>query len=832
MAYHYHNHDSEETNQSCSSEPNLASTLPFRFRAGGSANMAPDQASHHHRSTTKAANKPFKAKHLTKGAQKEKSKGKVESLERGQNRTPRQHALSKLDRRNQAKQKRLSTNSEHVKSNSIFSGASAAARITAVVPLCNDIDVTAAIKGLVESVDLDATAPADNSDWQLDVTRFKQRIRFITADRRNVWETLDICRAADFVLFVLSPEVEVDAIGEQLLRCIEGQGVSTVLTTVQNLSSVGVLKKQHLVQDSLKSYITHFFATQERVHSLDSRQECANVMRSLCTTTPKGIRWREDRSWMLVEDVAWADGALQVTGVVRGRGLNPDRLAQLGDWGDFQIDKMTVLPSKTNSGMALDTSSPALETAVPTDDRDELIDLAPEEVVMQEAHKPPMSVATADRRGVLLDDHHYFEDDHETHASKPQRLPKGTSDYQAAWFLDDVSLSGSDMESVDGDDVYMQDGVTTNGDGDAGMHTLPPPTECGQSDYPQSEAFQDASPEDEQEQLAAFRASKRQDAKDDLEFPDEIELEPNVLARERLARYRGLKSLRSSTWDTEEDRPHEPEEWHRLLEVSNYKAARNRVVNEALAGGIAPGSRVVVHLNLANHDIKSMQTMARPRTMFVLLRHEHKRTAMNCSINLSSEYPEPLKSKEEIILQCGPRRLVIAPLYSQGGNTPNNVSKFERYVHPGMHAVASFLGPVMWGSMPVLYLKKRTSSADVTKDVAQLPVELIATGTSLAPSTNRVIAKRVVLTGHPYKIHKRVVTIRYMFFNNEDVEWFRALELWTKRGRSGLVKESLGTHGYFKATFDAKINPLDAVAVSLYKRVWPRTAQPWRPESM
>jgi len=67
-----------------------------------------------------------------------------------------------------------------------------------------------------------------------------------------------------------------------------------------------------------------------------------------------------------------------------------------------------------------------------------------------------------------------------------------------------------------------------------------------------------------------------------------------------------------------------------------------------------------------------------------------------------------------------------------------------------------------------------------------------------------------------------------MFFNREDVEWFKALQLWTKRGRSGFIKESLGTHGYFKATFDSRINPQDSIGVSLYKRVWPRDARPWK----
>lgn len=29
-----------------------------------------------------------------------------------------------------------------------------------------------------------------------------------------------------------------------------------------------------------------------------------------------------------------------------------------------------------------------------------------------------------------------------------------------------------------------------------------------------------------------------------------------------------------------------------------------------------------------------------------------------------------------------------------------------------------------------------------------------------------------------------------MFFNKEDVAWYKALQLWTKRGRSGFIKES------------------------------------------
>lgn len=796
--------------------------------------MAP-MTEHHHRNTTKVSHKPFKSRHATKSLIRDLAKGKIEGTEKKPNRrTPHQQVMSKFDRKNQARQIRQVKHQQNIKSSSIFTGQNGAPRVIVVVPLCEDMDAVAAIQRLNQAVDAESLWPLEGH-MRVRVDRFKQNLVYVPVER-DLMTALDACRLADFVVFLLSPTKEPGAEGELLLKTIEGQGVSNVLTMVQNLNAIEPAKTRPQIAASLKSYITHFFPSQEKVLSLDAESECSNAIRSLCTTTPKGIKWREDRSWMLVENVQWpsnpveanAEGEVVVTGVVRGRGLKANRLMQVGDWGHFQIEKITdaALPLSKKckaDGMAVDVPNGEEVLEGPNEEQEDLAEFAPYEATMQDVDASSLSEAPTEKRGVLLDDHHYFSDD-ETHLpDAPKRLPKGISSYQSAWFLGDTSDSGSEFEdAVDDEGDLDMEAQALPQDGLEGLDkaTAKEPTEATPSEYPQSEMFLDPSPDDEAAQLAEYRAQRKTEAKEDLEFPDEIELHPNVLSRERLARYRGLKSLRTSHWETSEDRAHEPEEWNRLLQVPDYKRAKKQVDNDSLVGGVQPGKRVHVHLRKVPLALQQAYKPTQPLALYSLLRHEQKRTVVNYSITLSSDHPGPLRSKDELILQCGSRRFFISPMFSQSGNTPNNVHKFLRYLHPAQTAIASFIAPITWGSVPALFIQPSFSSPGI-------PLKLVATGTSLPASTSRVIAKRVILTGHPYKIHKKLVTVRYMFFNKEDVQWFKALQLWTKRGRSGFIKESLGTHGYFKATFDGKINPQDAVGVSLYKRVWPREARPW-----
>jgi hypothetical protein len=41
---------------------------------------------------------------------------------------------------------------------------------------------------------------------------------------------------------------------------------------------------------------------------------------------------------------------------------------------------------------------------------------------------------------------------------------------------------------------------------------------------------------------------------------------------------------------------------------------------------------------------------------------------------------------------------------------------------------------------------------------------------------------------------KRSAVVRFMFFNREDIEWFKPVELRTKYGRKGHIREPLGEY--------------------------------------
>jgi pre-rRNA-processing protein TSR1 len=390
-----------------------------------------------------------------------------------------------------------------------------------------------------------------------------------------------------------------------------------------------------------------------------------------------------------------------------------------------------------------------------------------------------------------------------------RRIPKGMTEYQASWIVDE-------SEDEDEDEEREERDGEEGGQIDEDEEMVLDDTLDMESERKSVVAFQELNMEEEQKQLISWR-KRSQEEQDAQAFPDEIDTPQDIPARTRFARFRGLRSLRTSPWDPYENLPGE---YARIFEFEDFKRTERDILRELEDSGIQPGTRVTIFIEGVPHEA-SLPSES-PFVLYGLLKHEHKKTVLHFTVQRNTECEGSVKSKDPLILCYGPRRLRVNPVYSQhtrgGGKGANNVHKFERFLWHGTTTVVSVYAPITFGKQPCMLLRETENP--------QTP-ELVAMGTFMNPDTTRIIAKRIILTGHPFKVHKKTATVRYMFFNPDDIQYFKPIQLFTKHGRTGHIRESLGTHGYFKAHFDGPVNQMDTVCMSLYKRVYPRWSENW-----
>jgi pre-rRNA-processing protein TSR1 len=176
----------------------------------------------------------------------------------------------------------------------------------------------------------------------LRIGRFKQSLQYLTPLSSSIEDILDTCLPADYILLLLSSTVEVPESSLNILRSILSQGTPSIIPIVANLMAHSNPKTRTEVKKSLLSYIQQYIPTVERVFAADEHGEASSVLRTVCNGIPNGIRWREQRSYILPEGWRWDEEEEKVVfwGTVRGKPLHVDRLLNLGSCGDFQIEKV------------------------------------------------------------------------------------------------------------------------------------------------------------------------------------------------------------------------------------------------------------------------------------------------------------------------------------------------------------------------------------------------------------------------------------------------------------------------------------------------------------
>ncbi|KAG8858563.1 hypothetical protein FRB96_005235 [Tulasnella sp. 330] len=818
--------------------------------------------SHSHKPSTglKQQNKKFKTRHASKGDTKKQAKGRTSRVTpKGAAKAAMKASQTRQDRQNKAKQLQLKKRNDLLIATRAFCGTEGVPRIVAVIPLCSDVSAAAAAKALATSVGAgDDTCPSLGT-WKLPVERFKTSLQFVLLPYRQLYMALDACKAADYVVFVLSPTTEVDSWGELLMRSLQAQGLPEVVSVMHT-----------------------------RVHDLSATSGALNAARAVCEGRPDPVRWREGRAHVLAENVEWEAegndeicqlGSLRVTGFIRGAPLSANRLVHIPNHGDFQIEKIISAPqartSKFTGLSAMDVEPTILSEATPDDAESLTSKLDPDTMANEQTWPTEDEMAT----GSMSNSRSMLPDAAKGTTPKRviKRVPRGTSAYQAAWIVDEDDGEDEDEESdEDGDgDEKMDEGsvegsekterVVEEVEEEEDLVDLDVTNEDMESSNgrmaSKSTTFEDLDMADEKEQHDAWLASRgkkdiereREEA-DEADFPDEVDTPHDTPARERFARYRGLRSFRTSPWDPFENLPLD---YARIYRFEDYERTKRNVRRRAGEEGVQAGTRVTIYLKNVPKACAKAYSPETPFVIFGLWQYEHKSTVLHFAVQRNTEYHGSVRSKDPLVLCVGPRRFTVNPVYSQhsrgGSKGTNNVHKFERYLKHGQTMVATVYGPVAFGKVPCVLMRENEMDGEGVppfkisfprfNPMLQATIiargltpgyacfhnpapDLVASGTFLNPDTKRIIAKRIILTGHPYKVHRKTATVRFMFFNPADVMYFKPIELRTKYGMTGHISESLGTHGYFKAHFDQQIGQQDTVCMNLYKRVYARWSAP------
>ncbi|KAJ9115204.1 hypothetical protein QFC20_001071 [Naganishia adeliensis] len=840
---------------------------------------------HHHRATLKQQNKSFKSKHSTKSSLKAASKGRLAPASS----TSASHAFSsqssasrvsasatKRARQNTAHQKRDRQRRELGRDVKVFqtttAGGGCVPRVVTVVPLHASSSCVEFTKGYLMNLGLDDAVREEVEQrltevgtWLVDAPRFKTSLQIIHLPPVSLYATLDAALVADYVVLLLSSENEVEEEGEKVLRCLQGVVGAQVVAVVQSPPDAPMTPQERpMVLKSLHSFATYFFPSLSKIHVAPSatdpsasNSDGANLARALCEGVPplsqatpgvadKG-RGRDGRAWVVAEEgdmrtgetqetpsVFWqADpaseeekGTLYVTGTIRGGRLSADRLVHIPAWGDYAVDRIAYAPlarqvrSAARTGSTIDgmedVTTAGQTLSQPTEEADTLVAFNESDDLLMGNEQTGFTAEELARGDAYMDD--------DSDKKKVKRVPKGTSAYQAAWIIDDEEDDEFDDEEDDdemesaGEDDF---GGIGKGFGRAKHDEETEEVELDERETEADDYDEELDDDEEERQLAEYEAykSRSKEHDTDLAFPDEVDTPRNVSARERFARYRGLQSFRTSPWDPYENLP---VEYGRIFRFDDYERSRRVAVGNAKIDGVPEGVRVLLSIRGVEKALVD-ERVGLPLVVHGLMQHEHKQTVLHFVVQRNTEYEEPVRAKDPLVLCVGPRRYTIRPVYSQhtrgGGKGVNNVHKSEKFLRHGEAVVATTYGPAILGKQSCLLLRESENPT--------VP-HLVAMGSFLNPDHERIVAKRIVLTGHPFKVHVKTATVRYMFFNRDDIEYFAPIELYTKYGRTGHVKEALGTHGYFKAHFDGPIQQMDTVCMSLYKRQFPKQAELFR----
>ncbi|TYJ49091.1 hypothetical protein E1A91_A01G110600v1 [Gossypium mustelinum] len=714
------------------------------------------------------------------------------------------------------------------------SGSASPPRVILLFPLSASVNVSSLAEDILRLLSADVGGAFSSTVVS---SEYKLRATVLHAPHGDLLSCMEMAKVADLIAFVASATEQstcdyIDSFGSQCLSVFRSLGLPSTVVFIRDLPTE--LKRRNDAKKIVTSSLTSEFPEDCKFYPADTKDDLHKFMwlfKEQRLTTP---HWRNQRPYLIAQKVDMVPDdsspekcTLLLTGYMRAHSLSVNQLVHVSGAGDFQLNRIEIMKDsiplnarKDHNAMDSDDIQDAeiIHSLAPDPSSQEplLVENVPDPLAGEQTWPTEVEIAEAERN-------------QKQKRLRKRALPRGTSEYQAAWIVDDTDGEDSGVEN-DGDDDEDDDGMLL----DEGESGFPSQEDTNNSDFEEDQAslhLRDSDEETEndsvmmegdnmtREQIEDEIKKIKEAHAEDEEFPDEVDTPLDVPARKRFAKYRGLKSFRTSSWDPKESLP---PEYARIFAFDNFARTQKHVVAKALkveqegrddcapVGSFARFYIKEVPFHVASKLCAASRTA--PIVLCGLLQHESKMSVLHFSIKKHDSYDAPIKSKEELIFNVGFRQFVARPIFSTD-NINSDKHKMERFLHAGHFSIASIYAPISFPPLPLIALKSAAGAG--TPAVA-------AVGSLRSIDPDRIILKKIILTGYPQRVSKLKATVRYMFHNPEDVRWFKPVEVWTKCGRRGRVKEPVGTHGAMKCIFNGGLQQHDTVCMSLYKRAYPK----------
>ncbi|RHW71134.1 pre-rrna-processing protein tsr1 like protein [Trypanosoma brucei equiperdum] len=643
----------------------------------------------------------------------------------------------------------------------------------------------------------------------------KASFTFMSERNGNLQSCVDIGKVADFLVLALdvsrsvqemirnvqeSMEVEdcddvgsvvattwygdiglcITAFTRELIAALNAQGVPSVAVVLQNLDTF-TEKQRHKVIKVHQRYFLSVLPETTKVFTVIDQGDYDPVLRHLHVAKLRSLAWRDQHPYLIVEEGYFDDDAqkLVVGGYLRGMALSAEQLIHLTNHGTFQIENICRGDPRGDEAQVIDSCEKAHR---------ESLDYVQVNATLDDADGPT-------------------EEDIAYHKSigfKKVKVPEGVSDYQAAWY----EFEGSDInsetdigESVPGDDEYAASDHFSQGTLRTTVDFLKV------EDVIRLERMND-------DERAAEIQRLKEESEEDAWNPDIVDTPFNLPARQRFMKYRGLKSFQTGKWDAAENLP---PHYAYIYKLQGITRIREAALAKCASGSVA--TEQFVYITLVDVPSKVWRSAVEGGCIIASgqLEHEQKWSVLHFRIQRSSDCDEPIKSKIPMLAHIGFRKFYVSPIFSD--ITTSDRTKFARFFHPNeKFCMASFFGPISYQPCPIL-LFEVPSLEEQNEDNS---LHLACFGGALPPNPDLLVLKRAVLTGRVATIHKKQIVVKYMFFNDEDVQWFQSVDLRTRLGRRGKIIKAVGTRGLFKASLNDQVMQHDLVCMDLYKRVFPK----------